>query len=282
MQGGTLPVARTALATVAEMMVVERGDDFVLRAKSGWARPPEGDIGWWVGWVERGERTVLFATCLLSTGRDAALGPAREAVTRAALAAIDALPDPNAEEASRFLAALFPNTHRHSAARSLPLIPWTRHRVFRYSHFTWPHIPSACGAFDLAGVPRLFSANPGFSGIDPIEQWNLLAREEELTLADDAAADRYARFVLDCWFAGFDPGGWFATVDEAVAALAARGRGEAGRRAPGPLGPVACDEGWKLEGARLDDLDRGYQGVELTLRRDGTIALAATALQPPR
>lgn len=96
LERGALPASPRAQAATRELLVLERGGGHVLRAKSGWARPPEGDVGWWVGWLERGERRVFFATCLEARRRDAALGPAREAVTRAVLQAIDALPEPDA------------------------------------------------------------------------------------------------------------------------------------------------------------------------------------------
>ena len=44
-----LPVSKEVQATVREMICIEEGDDWALYAKTGWA----GNIGWWVGWVEK-------------------------------------------------------------------------------------------------------------------------------------------------------------------------------------------------------------------------------------
>ncbi len=286
LQAGTLPAG----ATIAEFIVVERDADHVLRSKSGLRQRPAGKVGrsidgqvaWQVGWVERGERTLLFATWLFAKESALALGPACEAVTRGALQLFDALPDPHAAEGVALLQELFPATYTNTRAHSVPLSPWTNHRVFTYSHFTWPHIPSARGAFDGAGVPRLFSASPGVKLGDPIESFNALAREEALTLADDAGADRYARFALDCWLVGFTGSRWFPSVGAAVAANRARLAGEPWRRAAGPLGLVATEEGWRLDGAWIEEGFTVCHVVELQLRRDGTIELSTRLVDLPR
>ncbi len=72
---------------VKDIMVVEAGRDWILRAKSGWS----GTVGWWVGWVEWPSGTVFFALNMDTPNRLADL-PAREAVTRAILQSIGALP----------------------------------------------------------------------------------------------------------------------------------------------------------------------------------------------
>jgi beta-lactamase class D len=60
-----LPFSERALATVKDIMIVERTPDYTLRAKTGWAGLGESDqpqIGWYVGYVEQGENVYLFAT----------------------------------------------------------------------------------------------------------------------------------------------------------------------------------------------------------------------------
>ena len=37
---------------VKDIMIVEAGRDWILRAKTGWQARVEPQIGWWVGWVE--------------------------------------------------------------------------------------------------------------------------------------------------------------------------------------------------------------------------------------
>lgn len=82
---GELPFSARAMAAVREIMETERTADYAIAAKTGWSSMPDSsDVGWWVGWVERGRDTLFFATALQSR-RDDALGPARQAVTRAVL-----------------------------------------------------------------------------------------------------------------------------------------------------------------------------------------------------
>jgi beta-lactamase class D len=52
-----LPVSEQAVAAVEEITLLERNERWSLHGKTGW-QPP---IGWWVGWVKRGERVTTFA-----------------------------------------------------------------------------------------------------------------------------------------------------------------------------------------------------------------------------
>lgn len=76
---------------VKDIMINEAGRDWILRAKTGWTARPERQVGWWVGWVERADGPVFFALNidLPKKGEDA---PKREAIARAILRSIDALP----------------------------------------------------------------------------------------------------------------------------------------------------------------------------------------------
>lgn len=56
-----LPVPKTAMAPVREIAQLERGDNWTLAGKTGWADTYDPDIGWWVGWVQKGERCYGFA-----------------------------------------------------------------------------------------------------------------------------------------------------------------------------------------------------------------------------
>ena len=46
---------------VKDIMIVEAGRDWILRAKTGWQARVEPQIGWWVGWVETPTGAVIFA-----------------------------------------------------------------------------------------------------------------------------------------------------------------------------------------------------------------------------
>lgn len=72
---------------VKDIIIVEAGRDWILRAKTGWS----GRIGWWVGWVEWPDGPVFFALNIDTPGRMDDL-PKREAVAREILRSIKALP----------------------------------------------------------------------------------------------------------------------------------------------------------------------------------------------
>ena len=72
---------------VKDIMIVEAGRDWILRAKTGW----EGRMGWWVGWVEWPSGPVFFALNIDTPNRTADLHK-REAIARAVLRSMDALP----------------------------------------------------------------------------------------------------------------------------------------------------------------------------------------------
>jgi beta-lactamase class D len=72
---------------VKDIMIVEAGRDWILRAKTGWS----GKVGWWVGWVEWPTGPVFFALNIDTPRRSEDL-PKREAVVRAILRSIKALP----------------------------------------------------------------------------------------------------------------------------------------------------------------------------------------------
>jgi beta-lactamase class D len=58
---GALPASRRAVREVSEMMVIERDGGTVLRGKTGYVFTTTPNVGWWVGWVARGDRTWTFA-----------------------------------------------------------------------------------------------------------------------------------------------------------------------------------------------------------------------------
>ncbi len=72
---------------VKDIMIVEAGRDWILRAKTGW----EGRMGWWVGWVEWPSGPVFFALNIDTPNRMDDLHK-REDIVRAILKSIKALP----------------------------------------------------------------------------------------------------------------------------------------------------------------------------------------------
>lgn len=70
-----------------DIMVVEAGKNWMLRAKTGW----EGRYGWWVGWVEWPTGPVFFALNIDTPKRTKDLYK-RESIVREILQSIHALP----------------------------------------------------------------------------------------------------------------------------------------------------------------------------------------------
>jgi beta-lactamase class D OXA-2 len=76
---------------VKDVMIVEAGRNWILRAKTGWAARAQPQVGWWVGWVEQPDGPVLFAINIdMPNGADDL--PKREAIARNVLRSIEALP----------------------------------------------------------------------------------------------------------------------------------------------------------------------------------------------
>lgn len=92
LQGRSLPVEAAHMETVIDFMEVERGEGWVLRGKTGWAQP-EGrpDTGWFVGWLESGDETWLFAVNIDMTEPDRHRALRRE-LAESALRQIGAYP----------------------------------------------------------------------------------------------------------------------------------------------------------------------------------------------
>lgn len=85
-----LPFDEADQRLLKDIMINEADRDWILRAKSGW----DGQVGWWVGWVERHDGPVFFALNLDTPDGMADL-PKREAITREVLRRLKALPAQN-------------------------------------------------------------------------------------------------------------------------------------------------------------------------------------------
>ncbi len=60
-----LPFNKRSLSLVKEMMVVEQTPDYTIRGKTGWVGFDDGvnpQIGWFVGYLEKGKNVYFFAT----------------------------------------------------------------------------------------------------------------------------------------------------------------------------------------------------------------------------
>jgi beta-lactamase class D len=85
-----LPFPLQAQRAVREITLVEQGPGWELHAKTGWQNGPNPGVGWWVGWVEKGGRTVPFALNLDIHQRSD--GELRQRLGRSALELLGVLP----------------------------------------------------------------------------------------------------------------------------------------------------------------------------------------------
>jgi beta-lactamase class D len=83
---GSLPVSDRARRIVTDLMLLESGQDWAWRGKTGATGPDvpdHPDIGWLVGWVERGDRRIYHAILILERPAHVSMqGGLRERVTR--------------------------------------------------------------------------------------------------------------------------------------------------------------------------------------------------------
>lgn len=85
LHAGELPFSSASQAFVRQILLNEETDLYRLYAKTGFALRVSPGVAWWVGWVDRGEQTWLFA-CNLDASSFAE-ARARETITRAILTA---------------------------------------------------------------------------------------------------------------------------------------------------------------------------------------------------
>jgi beta-lactamase class D len=87
-----LPFPRSVQQQVAAITQIDAGPGWRLHAKTGWQNAPAAGVGWWVGWVQKGDQITPFALNIALTG--AADAPKREQLGRASLQALGILPGP--------------------------------------------------------------------------------------------------------------------------------------------------------------------------------------------
>jgi beta-lactamase class D len=92
---GELGVSERTTRVVRELLVLEETPEYRLSGKTGWAvlgEPSEPEIGWLVGYLERGGDVYFFAMNIdIRRNEDAA---ARLAITRAILRHLGLMPEP--------------------------------------------------------------------------------------------------------------------------------------------------------------------------------------------
>lgn len=90
---GTLPVQPRAMQIMKECLILAQGEGWTFRGKTGtYSGPVDGvvsDLGWFVGWVERDGRAVIFAANDQTIG---SMGPAVRAKVARVLVELGELP----------------------------------------------------------------------------------------------------------------------------------------------------------------------------------------------
>ncbi|MFN7117388.1 MAG: class D beta-lactamase [Saprospiraceae bacterium] len=79
-----LPFSENTVAQLKNIMIAERKEDYVLRAKTGWTTQGKQNIGWYVGYVEKSDNVYFFALNIQNKIRKRGsgnFGPARKGIT---------------------------------------------------------------------------------------------------------------------------------------------------------------------------------------------------------
>ena len=88
-----LPFSKRNYEILKRVMVVEKTNDYTIRAKTGWTRDGGVDSGWWVGYVESRENTYFFATRISKKRSESNpnFGQCRKTITKTILKQINAI-----------------------------------------------------------------------------------------------------------------------------------------------------------------------------------------------
>lgn len=65
-----LPFSQRTTDIVKNIMIKQDTLDYVVRAKTGWADEEKRMIGWYVGYIEKGDNTYYFTTCIQTDNLD--------------------------------------------------------------------------------------------------------------------------------------------------------------------------------------------------------------------
>jgi beta-lactamase class D len=92
---GNLPFSERNMEIVKRVMITEKADNYVIRAKTGWTREGGINTGWWVGMVETKQGVWYFATLLLQDRKfnSPTFGPCRKEITKSVFKDLDVIED---------------------------------------------------------------------------------------------------------------------------------------------------------------------------------------------
>lgn len=82
---GDLPFSERTMEIVKKILVIEKTNDYTIRAKTGSGIKVIPPVGWWVGYVEENNNVYFFATTVESPRPDDVLTDAKINITRSIL-----------------------------------------------------------------------------------------------------------------------------------------------------------------------------------------------------
>ena len=71
-----LPLSNRSMEIVKKIMINEKTDLYTLYAKAGWGMKDSTDIGWWVGFIVKGNDVYFFANCVQNSNSENSHYPA--------------------------------------------------------------------------------------------------------------------------------------------------------------------------------------------------------------
>ncbi|MBV6645280.1 MAG: class D beta-lactamase [Cyclobacteriaceae bacterium] len=88
-----LPFSPRSFEILKDIMVMEKTKHYTIRAKTGWTNVAGQNIGWWIGYIEKGQSVYFFATRLINDQSEShpEFGPCRIKITKSVLAQLGIL-----------------------------------------------------------------------------------------------------------------------------------------------------------------------------------------------
>jgi beta-lactamase class D len=82
---GELPVSKRSMDIVKSIIVLADTNGYILRGKTGWSQSDKENIGWLVGWVEKGRNVYFYATNIQAGLENNNFAAARRKITESIL-----------------------------------------------------------------------------------------------------------------------------------------------------------------------------------------------------
>ena len=79
---GKLPFSQKNIDILKDIAVIQKGKDFTLYGKTGWAQFPDKNLGWLVGWVNQKGNDHIFATNVESSRDNPLFSKSRLEISR--------------------------------------------------------------------------------------------------------------------------------------------------------------------------------------------------------